>query len=275
MGLFQESEPEDSLWCSSTSQGLYLGCRGGYYQLQNTTNRRATVEKDSNGQLKDVNITDEEPVYIANDVDGFINQSYTRPCPPGYFCPNGFACIITCAIGGYCPVSEPIVNFEPNCESSLSCTIGNCMLSDDDPLEDPFSLESFGMSICPGSSFLHLCPEGHHCFRANQTEICPKGSTCPRGTGRRISSCDWMEECNKEGLIRPSYSLAMLIFIGFCVAVLTVGMCLFLFLSLSLLLRSFIKKKQVAQSRALCMIISRIISTRFEPKHLKKQRENC
>ena len=43
------------------------------------------------------------------------------------------------------------------------------MLSDDDPLEDPFSLESFGMSICPGSSFLHLCPEGHHCFRANQT----------------------------------------------------------------------------------------------------------
>ena len=145
----------------------------------------------------------------------------------------------------------------------------------DEPLEDPFSLESFGMSICPGSSFLHLCPEGHHCFRANQTEICPKGSTCPRGTGRRISSCDWMEECNKEGLIRPSYSLAMLIFIGFCVAVLTVGMCLFLFLSLSLLLRSFIKKKQVAQSRALCMIISRIISTRFEPKHLKKQRENC
>ena len=98
MSLFQESgSPSDSEWCSTTKQGLYFGCRRGYFQIQDTTNRTATTTRDMNGNLISVNITgNDEPTYIANDIDGTINQNYTRSCPAGYFCPQDFPCIITC-----------------------------------------------------------------------------------------------------------------------------------------------------------------------------------
>ena len=99
------------------------------------------------------------------------SSSRVRACCPGFFCPDGQACMIPCRNGSYCP--SPLKGSNGTCQSTVKC-----------PKTQPTEYGAYG---CGGSTFEGFCPAGFYCEISAMERPCDNGTKyCPTGVQKPL-----------------------------------------------------------------------------------------
>lgn len=184
------------------------------------------------------------PSYSSGCQAGYYTDrrtGQTKPCPNGFFCPDGQVCYVVCALGGSCNASHldySGVTTHWNGNESITQGLPSCRY----PRGTEKAKGYDGTLPCPGATSLSLCPSGSYCYNPIMKDKCPPGFYCALGSPEP-SKCPAIAQCEEEGLTAPKYSPTMTRGVVIIFAVLIVG-----YLTTGLLRDTLRKKRASAVS---------------------------
>ncbi|XP_065072396.1 uncharacterized protein LOC135696807 [Rhopilema esculentum] len=152
--------------------------------------------------------------------EGFYNMNGTvEACPPGFYCPELFVCILPCPLGAYCKQFQ-VTRFKPEKNGVLCRRMGMCCRNSHGVLHPPTQI-SPGVFKCPGMPHPDACPKGNYCPNTTTKRNCKDGHFCPEGSVEPLkcpilTSCGVGESAPLKNAAGPLLAAFLLLLIVLC-----------------------------------------------------------